>query len=411
MPKDYKVKRYDYGNYRKNKRKRAVSILTVVLILGAAAVGWLAYEPIYNYVMNIKASSSSVSESAPSSSESLPASSESEPEAEPEVFPARSAYLPAQSLTDTAALPQLFADLKAAGDTGVFIDLKDADGAVLYRSALPKVTELRVQSETAYDLSAVLAAAKEAGVTVTGRLWAFRDPAAARMMYSAAVKYNYTDINWVDDSLSNGGKPWLNPNNADARAYLLSLVQETTSMGLTQLQLVGAQFPDGYSLSLATYGEKGAAVDFSAVLADFVASASAEAEKNGARLWNTVDLLSTTGVRTNRYGKDLARVIGSSRGIVLDIAPSQFGAGVTAGDFSLASPVLDPYNTVKAALAASPAIDPAATEIVAQVQGATAALAAGNKEYGAAEIDAQIQAASEAGIRFFFVYDPSGTNR
>lgn len=406
MDKNYKVKRYGYDSYRKNKKKRVFSFLTVALIAAAALVGWFAYEPIYNYIMQIRTGSSSESSSiVPSSSDS--SSAQQEPSSEPQSFPERLDYVLPDKLSDAAGLADLFSSVKASGADGIVIELKGSDGIVHFNSSSEQAAANLALSASAYDLEAVLSAARDAGLTVVGRIWAFRDPAAARMMSASAVKYDYGEIKWLDDSLSNGGKPWLNPNDPAAQQYIVSLVTEASGRGVQHIVLAGVQFPDGYSLNKATYAAKGVTVDRSGVLAGFLVSARSAAEANGASLWTTVDLLSTTGVKNNRYGSDLARVIAATEKIVLDVTPAQFGAGVSVGGFSLTAPVLTPYETVKTSLEASAVIDLKTTDIIALVQGYTdQTLTAGNKTYTEQDVSAQINACNEFGIDSCIVYDP-----
>ena len=71
-------------------------------------------------------------------------------------------------LYDMAALENRLSALAAKGYTGAVFTLKDEDGLVLYQSALEDVTGNTAQTAQRYDLPAVIAKIKAAGLTPRG---------------------------------------------------------------------------------------------------------------------------------------------------------------------------------------------------------------------------------------------------
>lgn len=149
-------------------------------------------------------------------------------------------------------------------------------------------------STVPYSLETVTASILEHDMTPVGILYTFKDHVSTASMYDAAVKYMDSQINWIDNAQSAGGVPWLNPNHPMARDYLVQLVDEASRRGVEYIMLDGLQFPEGYSLELATYGNTGP-LDKSAVLADFVAEAEAAAASNGGEVWPVINLTSLSG--------------------------------------------------------------------------------------------------------------------
>lgn len=356
MRKEYKVRRYGYDRRRQRRNHALRTVLLVILIAGACVAGWLLYKPVSAWLQE---ESNSYAERRQEQREqqeqqrqeqeqqNTPAGSPDEPD-EPSVpadstFPKKTATLAAGELADVAALESRLQELAAAGYDGILFDLKDDAGQVLYQSTLEAVTQNPKQTAARYDLTALIAAAEKAGLTPVGRMVAFRDGTAGRMMKNATVKYNYTETNWLDNAADAGGKSWLNPNSGAAQEYILSLLEEAAKQGLRCIVLDGVQFPIGYSLELATYGPKGTVVDRSTVLAAFVMRATAAMRQQGCAVWTSLKIgnLITPG---GCYGDTPEELLTAGTDyFVLDIAPEQLLARREAMP-------QQPYERVHAAL-------------------------------------------------------------
>ena len=78
-------------------------------------------------------------------------------------------------LYEPDALEQKLAALAAEGYTGAVFTLKDADGLVLYRSALEDVTQNTAQTAARYDLKAVIETIEAADARRHGQIQLYRD--------------------------------------------------------------------------------------------------------------------------------------------------------------------------------------------------------------------------------------------
>lgn len=410
MSKGYKVRRYGYDRRQQKKQHRLAFVLMVVIITVACVAGWFLYEPVSLWIQNYAAELAQKREEAAAQKPQQPETplpddpavppAGEEPSPEQTAFPQKSTTLTTSQLMDQAALAATLKTLAAAGYDGVIFDLKDLDGQVLYQSAVEAVTANEFQTAARYDLSAVLKTIREAGLTPVGRLYAFRDRTATKQLTDAAVKYSYSKTNWLDNAASAGGKSWLNPNSTEAQDYILALLREATDAGLTQVVLDGIQFPEGYSLNLATYATQGTTVDKSTILSAFLQKAVAQGKADGCTVWGDIAVSAAAGVNTVRYGTDPSRLFSACGNVVLNVAPEQFGAGITSEGLTLQEPVKDPYGTVKAALAASATLKKEGLVLVAEVQGYTSTVVASknNLAYSQEQIDLQIKAAEEFGI-------------
>src|SRR5690606_8495894 len=90
-----------------------------------------------------------------------------------------------------------------------------------------------------YDLGEVVAAADERDLYVVGRLVAFQDPVVARALPDLAVWDEATDA-----PFTSRGQYFLDPTDADARAYALDLAVEACEMGVDEIQFDYVRFPD-----------------------------------------------------------------------------------------------------------------------------------------------------------------------
>lgn len=231
----------------------------VIVLLLLFGVGWLIAKPGLDFVSGLWYShknSTSQSESVPGgTAQSEPVSSqpESEPAGEtPQPSTGSWAMVSLTSVATPETAAQTAATLAQQGVTAVVIPLKDETGAVYYASSVAMAKT--AVAGAAIDAAGVAKAFTEAGITPVAGIWAFKDATAPYSDRSAAVKYQGTDYNWLDNSKELGGKPWLNPNSAAAQGYISDLITEVTALGFPKTLVFGLQFPTGYSLEACSYG-------------------------------------------------------------------------------------------------------------------------------------------------------------
>ncbi len=288
MPKKgYKIKRYhrSYSRYSPGVLwLRRIGALALICVLGF--IGWSAYGPVMEYLtreelpVHVTSSvpSSSSAEESPSSSPS--SSQEEQEQAQPTVSPAQSlkaVYLPTSLISDSNQLQAQLTALSAAGYNGILFDLKDSNGNILYQSGLEQVAEINAQVSNPFNLSAVCQTMTASGFTPIGRIHAFRDPIASSRIEDAGVQYKGSNILWLDNSLENGGRSWLDPYSPQAKSYLNAIVQETIPLGIQQIVMDSVHFPMGYGLELTQYAADSATVSKGQALSNFLSEAQTAA--------------------------------------------------------------------------------------------------------------------------------------
>ena len=396
--KEYKVKRY--GRDRRHQRTAATvkTVLMILLIAGACVAGWFLYDPISAWLSEKAEERQQRREEQQGQQNQDPTQpgnpedpeNTDDPAAEQTTLPESCAVLDAAVLYDMTALENRLTAMAAEGYTGAVFTLKDADGLVLYQSALEDVTGNTAQTAQRYDLPAVIAKIKAAGLTPVGRLWAFDDHIAGRKLTDATVKFNYTETNWIHNDKEAGGHTWLNPVSERAQGYILDLMTEAADNGLEVLILEGVQFPTGYSLELATYAEKGVTVDKSAVLAGFAAKAGTAMKAKGVSLWTALWLGDLSG-ESVRLGGSPLDVMASAENCLIKAAPEQFATRKAPLAESIYTVMHPWWSSLSKKL-------PAGVTLAAEVQDyAPAADLWQGSGWGETQLAEQIRAAQEAG--------------
>lgn len=298
LRKQRKVKRY-HNIYRGSVTsspffKLGASAAALAVLIAA---GWFLYEPVYQFVMGIGQEKEPVSTaeqpSEPESEsdgflsglfgggeESETESSQSQPETV-EAVQLHGVYMPESILLDSTQRSQFIQACASNGINAIFFDLKNDKGYLTYQSSLSQAAELGSQSASAVDLSQVTAEMEAAGITPIGRIYAFKDPLAASAKLEAAVHYQGTEWAWLDNSAAMGGKAWLNPVNEYAQSYISDLAAEAVGKGVKQVILDCVQFPSGYSLEMADYGQELTEENKSAVLGDFIETVDTRVREAG----------------------------------------------------------------------------------------------------------------------------------
>ncbi|HLF59622.1 MAG TPA: putative glycoside hydrolase [Acidimicrobiia bacterium] len=147
-------------------------------------------------------------------------------------------------ITGEAAASNLDTFIEMAETTelnALMLDLKDETGLVSYNSQNPIAGEVGA-IRNLFDLTEVSRRAEEAGLYLIGRLVIFNDPTAAIRKPSMAVWDSATEA-----PFASRGQYFLDPTDADARAYAMGLAEEACAMGVDEIQFDYVRYPDARS--------------------------------------------------------------------------------------------------------------------------------------------------------------------
>ncbi|MDE5741964.1 MAG: putative glycoside hydrolase [Oscillospiraceae bacterium] len=165
-----------------------------------------------------------------------------------------SAYkLPVTALASTDALTASLNSAKEGGYTAVIAVLKDKGGKIYYKTG----SEMAKSDETAVvgELYAgqICSMIKAAGFTPIAQVNLLED----NNRYGEKRDGSYHiagESTWLDDSVANGGKPWLSPFDTLTQSYAAFLSNEVSSAGFEYVIFDGVTFPPFRNSDLSLIG-------------------------------------------------------------------------------------------------------------------------------------------------------------
>ena len=214
------------------------------------------------------------------------------------------------------------------------------------------------------------------------------------------------------------GESFVNPFSQEVWEYNVEIAKQAAKMGFKEIQFDYVRFPEGFETrsdelkyTYGGYQEKGLDDIQQRVEAvtDFVKYAKKELEPYGVDVSVDIFGYSATVPEAPGIGQNFSKISENVDVISSMIYPSHWGSY-----FGIAKPDLEPYklvseymkveNDVLGKLDTPPQSRPWLQDFTASYLGA------GNyREYGQAEIEAQIRALKEAGVNEFLLWDAGNT--
>ena len=248
--KRYKVRHYRSRIYNPIRGKIIKGALVAVIVGCLFAIGWFSYEPL---MQAINEKNKVIIEQEP-----VP-----EKPQEPAYVPEEIEFLEKETVAVTVPEEALYNAIDFQGFlksldenvTAVVIDMKTQSGTVTYLSEHVSVVNAGAIHENAINLGARIKTAKSMGFDVVTRIYAFEDSTAPYNATDMAIRYGSADgILWLDDSVDNGGKPWLNPYSDTAQKYILDIIYDAIDSGSDAILLEGMRFPEEDGMEYAYFG-------------------------------------------------------------------------------------------------------------------------------------------------------------
>lgn len=177
----------------------------------------------------------------------------------------RAIFMPYEYLGNEKRLKSFIREAQKKDCNSVVITFKTPEGRLNYFSTLDYAIKGRCSSFYNDTVRNAVNIFEESGLSVIAKLYCFSDEAVATTSTSLAVKYMDTDINWLDGSDENGGKPWLDPTLEESRSYIVGIMKELYELNIKGFILENCCFPDSEGVGSATF-----------------AGGEAPAERNGA---------------------------------------------------------------------------------------------------------------------------------
>jgi hypothetical protein len=262
MKKEFKIKRHNsiYSTGKKNSAKTVlIAAIVVCSFILLFYLGW-KISPIISGSFNV-VSAPSVSVDTTEepylkggSDDSVENNKKNNIESTDDFFMS-GLFFPVAGDQDTRFESFLISAQKAKYST-IVVDAKDAAGRVLFDTKNPTAIKADAAVGQPYVAAQVSSAIMGKGMIPAARIHAFRDNIAPHANRNMGVKYQDTQMLWLDDYPDSGGSAWLNPYSSEAREYVISLAVELTEMGFRQIILDSVMFPVGFALDKAKFSDK-----------------------------------------------------------------------------------------------------------------------------------------------------------
>jgi len=291
--------------------------------------------------------------------------------------------------------------------------VKGDRGQLSYHSDVPLADAIGANAApTVPNVDELLAALKQRGLYTIARIAVFKDDPLARNGQRAgldvAVRNRLNDQPWVDGE----GFAWVDPLQPAVWEYNIALAREAARKGFDEVQFDHIRFPTdtsaGLSSSQARYSR--AFIDDNErtnTIAGFLRRARDEVRMDGAFVAADVYGYATWNNGDNGDGQDLLAIAGAVDYLCPTVYPSSFRTGLP-GVINFPAVVQRPYNAVFESLwRARSRAEGQGAVIRPWLQYFDDYPWQTGRSFLAADIDAQRQAATAAGVSGWMMWDPS----
>ena len=310
----------------------------------------------------------------------------------------RGIYLNAWGAGSTGRREALIALTQRTEVNSFVIDIKDATGFISHATELPLAHEVGATEEIRIrDLPGMLARLKEAGIYPIARIVVAKDPLLAKGRPDLAIQDSAGGA-WLDqDSVS-----WLNLYDRRVWDYHVDLAREVVRAGFPEIQWDYVRFPDTPEALRARSVFPGAdgRTKADAVRA-FLGYGREALAGEGAVVTADVFGVTTSYRRDVGIGQVWESIIDQ-----VDVAlPMVYPSHYWTGSFGFEKPNAYPYEIVRRALRDAVSRS-ALVEGAGTVRPWLQDFSLGQPPYGAPEVRAQIQAAYDAGVEEWILWNP-----
>jgi hypothetical protein len=311
----------------------------------------------------------------------------------------RSVHLTEWAWSESATKDPVVALIKAGKIDNVQMDVKDEDGLVGYDSKVP----LAVEAKTVYlqggkprfDIDATVKEIHDLGATLTARIVTFRDPKLGK--WSAAnghMDYLIQDTSGNPYSAGNyGTAAFTNFANQDVKDYNIGLAVEAAQHGFDAIMFDYVRKPENSGQVYPGIGDRTATQGITDFLTEAAPKIRAAGAAAGAAVFG-ISAFAPTSVAQDVPGMAKA----------LDfISPMIYPSHWHAGEYSVKSPVDQPYDIVKQSMMDfNRMMIGTKCQVVPWLQNFS-----WPKTYTAGDVAAQIKAVKDTGINSFYLWNDS----
>lgn len=288
---------------------------------------------------------------------------------------------------------ELLSYMKESGLNAVVVDVKDDDGMVTFKVDDPQV---RASGANKFikvaDMPGRIKELHDNGIYVIGRIVTFVDPVMAKWHPDWAVQ--------VGGKLYRDGRnlPWANPYKQEVWDYNVGIAKDAVKAGFDEIQFDYVRFPEKHIQGLNYGVGRDKRVE---TISGFLKYAHDQLSPLGVYVSADVFGLTTTVTDDMMIGQEYRAVAESVDYICPMVYPSHYNTGL----FGLKNPNASPYETVYQSMLRGE--EKAAGLDITKNRPWIQDFSLSGVHYGKAEVEAQIKALANAGVRQFILWDPS----
>ena len=285
-----------------------------------------------------------------------------------------------------------YLDLTREGLNTIELDIKDENGEVGFvASAVPLATQVGA-ARPYYKPRRVATLAHARGVYLIGRVVVFEDPRLSEGRPERAIQTSGGAV-WHNHA----GLGWTNPYDRRVWDYNVSIAEVAARAGFDEIQFDYVRFPtDGDTASIVYPGKT--ATPPAWVIAEFVHYAARRLKPLGVRV--STDVFGLAATRDLGIGQLPKRISKYVDAVYPMVYPSHYGPG----EYGLADPNATPGETVQYSLSHfRRELRASKAELIPWLQDFSY-----GREYGLADVQAQIAAARQLGARGYLLWNAAG---
>ncbi|NLP26894.1 MAG: hypothetical protein GX365_06060 [Clostridiales bacterium] len=264
----YKSKSKRRGRHP-SKFKRIMSIVLMGgVVLGLGFLGYSVGAPILDYLQNKDNYSSGTSEFIPSNIETSGVSNiddssvidDSSASDDNPIINGKGnilAYtLNVDDLSSKSKLSSAISNIKTnTNATSVIVPLKSKGGYLNYSTGIEDAVTAGVVNST-LSLNEIITEINTYGLKPIAEISVLADNIYPRMYGDTAYRFENQETLWLDNSPSNGGKPWMSAFSAGTRSYLSRITNEISEAGFKEIICTDISFPLFRTSDLGYVGSK-----------------------------------------------------------------------------------------------------------------------------------------------------------
>jgi hypothetical protein len=275
----------------------------------------------------------------------------------------------------------------------VEIDIKDESGDIWYDTEVDLAHEIGAVTEL-WDLGQVVEELHELNARVIVRIVNFRDPRLAD--WAAANGRMEMVVQNPDGTAYGKYGGYTNPFDADVWEYNIAIAEEAAGLGVDDVLYDYVRRPDDYVENLVYPDQTGTPEE---AIVDFLASSRERIHAAGSRLGASVFGIAAT--RPDEVAQDIPAMAEHVDYIAPMVYPSHWGPG----EYGVTDPNSQPYDIVyRSMVDFSEQLSGSGASLVVWLQDFSLGV-----DYGPAEVRAQIDAALDAGVDDFLLWDAATT--